>query len=87
MIVGDLLVEDDMSDDFLSKIFGEGQGSTLTEKSENIENSLESEKFKKPAFNVVRPWNTFISIDQALEYSGDNSTYSKRCLYILMTTW
>lgn len=68
----------------------------------DISNSIDTEeeefedgKFKKPAFNVRRPWNTFITIDQvsfnlifkALDYSGDNSTYSKRCLYLLMIAW
>jgi viroplasmin and RNaseH domain-containing protein len=85
------------SSDFLSKIFGDSSSSPSpnssqielqpTEAPKSSESELEKKRFKKPAFDVPRPQNTFISIDQALEYSGDNSTYSKRCLYILMLSW
>ena len=49
--------------------------------------------YKKPAFEVPHPECTYITVDkvalcdQALEYCGDNSTYSKRCLYILIILW
>jgi hypothetical protein len=40
-------------------------------------------KYKTPALVVARPAKTYITIDQAMIYTGDNSAYSKRCLYIL----
>ena len=44
-------------------------------------------KYKIPAFSVQHPESTYISIDQALYYTGDNSKYSKRVLYILCVLW
>lgn len=44
-------------------------------------------KYKKPAFEVPHPECTYITVDKALEYCGDNSTYSKRCLIILVVLW
>lgn len=43
--------------------------------------------FKTPSFKVKRPQNTYISIDQALEYTGDNSSYSKRVLLFMASYW
>lgn len=43
--------------------------------------------FKKPSFKVKRPQNTYISIEQALRYTGDNSTYSKRILMFMSFYW
>lgn len=48
--------------------------------------TIEQEKviYKRPAFIVDHPENTYITVEKALEYCGDNSTYSKRCLYLLI---
>lgn len=56
------------------------------EKPEEIVSQGEK-KYKKPAFEVPHPECTYITVDKALEYCGDNSTYSKRCLYILIVLW
>lgn len=44
-------------------------------------------RYKKPIFAVLRPEHTYISIDQAIQYTGDNSTYSKRILYLIAMVW
>lgn len=48
---------------------------------------LKKKKFKKPTFEVQRPENTYITIEHALEYTGDNSKYSKRILYFILFYW
>jgi hypothetical protein len=48
---------------------------------------LRKSKYKIPAFSVDHPSTTYITIDQAMSYTGDNSKYSKRCLYILSILW
>lgn len=60
--------------------------SEVLEEQEDQEDHLPSDSdklYKKPAFTVDHPTSTYISVEQALEYCGDNSTYSKRCLYLL----
>ena len=43
--------------------------------------------FKKPDIQVTRPSKTFIFLDQALLYVGDNSVYSKRILGFFCFYW
>lgn len=43
--------------------------------------------FKMPIFKVKRPEQTYLTLEQALEYSGDNSTYPKRVLYLICAYW
>ena len=38
-------------------------------------------------FKVKRPEKTYLTLEQALEYSGDNSTYPKRVLYLICAYW
>lgn len=50
--------------------------------------SLQNQKkFKKPIFKVERPSKTYITMEQALEYAGDNSTYSKKVLFLISFFW
>ena len=42
---------------------------------------------KKPIFQILRPESTYLTLEQALEYSGDNSTYPKRVLYLVSAFW
>jgi len=44
-------------------------------------------QYKKPIFSVRRPESTFISIEQSLDYIGDNSKYSKRMLSLFAFYW
>jgi len=46
-----------------------------------------TQAYKTPSFNVKRPQNTYITVDQALQYTGDNSTYSKRILIFMSSYW
>ena len=48
---------------------------------------LDQTKFKKPIFSVKRPQKTYITMEQALEYAGDNSTYSKKILFLISFFW
>ena len=48
---------------------------------------IEHMEYKQAAFSVEHPESTFITLEKALEYCGDNSTYSKRCLYVLSLLW
>lgn len=48
---------------------------------------LKTKVYKKPIFSVIRPEQTYISIDQAIQYTGDNSRYSKRILSLLSFIW
>lgn len=43
--------------------------------------------YKKPIFSVKKPDKTYISIEQALDYTGDNSSYSKRLLGLFSFYW
>lgn len=43
--------------------------------------------YKKPIFSVKKPEKTYISIEQALDYTGDNSSYSKRLLGLFSFYW
>ena len=43
--------------------------------------------YKRPDFEVARPAKTYITLDHALVYVGDNSTFSKRNLYLLSFYW
>jgi MFS family permease len=43
--------------------------------------------FKKPDIQVARPSKTFIFLDQALLYVGDNSVFSKRILGFFCFFW
>lgn len=42
---------------------------------------------KQPIFQVKNPEQTYLTLEQALEYSGDNSTYPKRVLYLICAYW
>ena len=39
--------------------------------------------YKKPVFTVENPQFTYISLDKALQWCGDNSTHAKQCLVVL----
>ena len=43
--------------------------------------------YKKPNFSVLRPDQTYISVEQAMMYVGDNSTYSKRIIFLMSVMW
>jgi len=43
--------------------------------------------YKKPAFTVFKMKNTFISLDKAFEYVGDNSSFQKLTIKILAFQW
>lgn len=58
--------------------------------SRNTINSLDKHNlkfFKKPDIQVARPSKTYVFLDQALLYVGDNSVYSKRILGFFCFYW
>eukprot|EP01016_Furgasonia_blochmanni_P028223 TRINITY_DN2965_c0_g3_i3.p1 TRINITY_DN2965_c0_g3~~TRINITY_DN2965_c0_g3_i3.p1 ORF type:complete len:633 (-),score=34.63 TRINITY_DN2965_c0_g3_i3:160-1950(-) len=46
-----------------------------------------SQDIKNPPFTSPNMRNTFISIDKALQWVGDNSRFQKRVIYVLSTQW
>jgi hypothetical protein len=42
---------------------------------------------KKAAFDVHNMKNAFITLDQAFDYVGDNSSYQKKVTFILSVQW
>lgn len=55
--------------------------------STNHEDRGQVKFIKKPNFEVDHPSKTYISLDHALLYAGDNSTFSKRVLYVVSFYW
>jgi hypothetical protein len=56
--------------------------------SQNVTNeSQPNMHLKMPIFKVKKPESTYLTLEQALEYSGDNSTYPKRVLYLMCAYW
>jgi hypothetical protein len=52
------------------------------------EDEEEEDSFtKQPIFHVKNPEQTYLTLEQALQYSGDNSTYPKRVLYLICAYW
>lgn len=69
----------------LTQDFIEDQVNQAKFDTQDLENN--DPNFKIPAFTVAHPEYTYLTIDQALQYTGDNSKYSKRTLYILCLLW
>jgi len=59
----------------------------ISSTSANLGDKAPVKFLKKPNFEVDRPAKTYISLDHALIYVGDNSTFSKRALYVLSFYW
>lgn len=77
---------EDRSDDSDAMLWV-GKGRKRSSMNSVITNGNLDKPFKKPRFKVKRPQNTYINIDLALEYTGDNSTYSKRVLIFISLYW
>ena len=55
------------------------------ENTSNDEN--ETKNLEETDYVTYRPENTFITIEKALKYSGDNGTYSKISLFVITLFW